>query len=132
VVAARRTDRLIAEVADADADAGALGIFQKLIHRLANGVEARLLAGRIGTRARPSFEARAHRARLIEQDVDIERDVFALVALAGARGGRIERRAVVRGARRVRLVSETGASRRDDDVRAAAGRGREGRSRDRK
>src|SRR5690606_36850059 len=57
VVAARRTDRLIAEVADADADAGALGIFQKLIHRLANGVEARLLAGRIGTRARPSFEA---------------------------------------------------------------------------
>jgi hypothetical protein len=77
---------LRAEEAQADADSGAEWVVQEMVGCVANGIEAGSAARGIRTQQSSSrIYTRAHRTGLIEQDVDIQGQTFALELLADAR-----------------------------------------------
>src|SRR5204863_8165646 len=83
-VTRRLPDREVAEVANADGDARALRIFEKPPHRASNLIDPRVRAADAAQSWSRSVGWTAHRARLIEHHVDIERRGFGRDAVAGA------------------------------------------------
>src|SRR5690606_35603038 len=87
-IARRRTDRLVAEYRQADAEPSARAVGDERFDRAEYGIHARL--------ARGFVDDGGHRSGLVEDDLNVERHAFALEHLADATVAHLQRAASVR------------------------------------